>query len=197
VALKGDSQMASPYEELIKRAKDSSVPVDDLLREALDVAYQFELPDLKGTPNEIDFEWIQHELEGYPDRVPLPDYRLHGRGIEKDSIRQSWPELQSANTYLHEGGCIIGGPQTIQRIENAVRDRVLEWALTLKIRAIAATQEQASSRDFRKLVFWAAAAVILMAIGAYLGSEDLRRVAIRAIIFAAVIAIIFYFKEKT
>lgn len=52
---------------LIEDASGSAVPVDELLRRLKVVASRARLPELD--------MWVQHELNGYPDGVPLPSYR--------------------------------------------------------------------------------------------------------------------------
>src|SRR5712691_4650814 len=53
--------------ELQRDALDRTVPVSDLLRKALLVATKLGVRDLG--------EWIEHELNGYPEGADFPEYR--------------------------------------------------------------------------------------------------------------------------
>ena len=54
--------------ELIAMASDPTVKTTDLLRKAWVAARQLKQPEWAA--------WINHELQGYPDGVVLPPYRL-------------------------------------------------------------------------------------------------------------------------
>lgn len=53
--------------ELQRLASDGTCPVDELLRKALIVATKLQISDFK--------DWINHELNGYPPDVDVPNYR--------------------------------------------------------------------------------------------------------------------------
>lgn len=57
----------NPLKRLIDTALDDNAPLSSVLRQAMVVSYRLDFRELA--------DWVQHELDGYPKGVDLPDYR--------------------------------------------------------------------------------------------------------------------------
>ncbi|WP_436355668.1 hypothetical protein [Brevundimonas sp. CEF1] len=74
--------MSGLIEEIQRDASDDSVPVSQLLRRIKIAASKLRLPQLE--------EWVQHELNGYPNDAPLPEYRAIGGVPLAHSVFHGW-----------------------------------------------------------------------------------------------------------
>lgn len=77
--------MTGLIEEIQRDASDDSVSVSQLLRRIKIAASKLKLPELE--------EWVQHELDGYPNDTQLPDYRIIGGVPMAHSIFRGWQLL--------------------------------------------------------------------------------------------------------
>jgi len=101
--------MSALIPELISMASDPAVATSDLLRRAFVAAHRLNLPEW--------IDWITHELQGYPEGVPLPPYRqLQGEIVADHPMRGltqvSFSSAQSASEW---GFCNLDTP--VEEIE--------------------------------------------------------------------------------
>jgi hypothetical protein len=83
------ADLASQVHDLVEHSLDPHLPVTTLLRKALVVAR------IKSDKEFV--KWIEFELNGYPDRDSLPEYRvLHGSPMGYDQLR-GWESIPVYN----------------------------------------------------------------------------------------------------
>jgi len=74
--------MGSPILELQRRARDPEIAVSDLLRDALTIAVKLNIAEFEA--------WIELELDGYPEDVELPKYRILRAELRAKNPHYGW-----------------------------------------------------------------------------------------------------------
>src|SRR6266849_4002969 len=101
--------------QLQRDALNREVPVSDLLRKALLVATKLGVHDLE--------EWINHELNGYPDSrtFPFPPYRqLEGQLVAYNPVQRRWMPVVSNDPRFIEGLSIRPSNQRVAELEHVL-----------------------------------------------------------------------------
>ena len=102
--------MSSLVLELQQGALDSSVSVTDLLRKALVVARKLDIQDIQ--------EWLNHELNGYPEVSEVPAYRMLQGSLKAWNPYHGWQPLGVADAKIAELLSRRGTFQSIPQLES-------------------------------------------------------------------------------
>jgi hypothetical protein len=106
--------MTSLVLELQRAALNPNSSVSDLLRMAFVVARKLGIHDLE--------EWVSAELNGYPDGVEIPSYRVLRGDLQAKNPYRGWIPLRFQDEKMAEGLSQCNNGQSVGEIENSLAE---------------------------------------------------------------------------
>lgn len=116
--------MTSLVLELQREALDASAPVTSLLRKALVVAKKLDVREFE--------EWTSNELDGYPEKAAVPEYRvIHGEVKAFNPYNGIWMPMVMENAQEAEGLSTRGNNQRAAELEALLAGSVKKGMLQM------------------------------------------------------------------
>jgi len=104
--------MASLVEELQQDALNDRVKVSDLLRKAKAIAHKLNLPELAN--------WVEDELNGYPNDREVPNYRLLSGQIKGHNPFHGWQPVIFSDLKTEKIMSTVPNGQRVAEIEDLI-----------------------------------------------------------------------------